>query len=324
MVVSTSTTTGRILHLQRLSTEDGPGIRTTVFLKHCPLRCAWCHNPESIDRQPQIQWFSMRCLNCGTCVSVCPQQGLALDDDGIHIDRENCPGCGICADACPGGALELLGTEMQVETLVNELLKDRAYYEKSGGGVTFSGGEPLMQPDFTAAVFRRLQTEGIHTALDTCGLVAFSRLEQALAYTNLVLYDVKFINSEAHRRYTGQSNDLILKNLLVISDLIRADRLDLRLWVRTPLIPGATAAQENLKDIGVWLAEHLPDVVERWELCAFNNLCRDQYTRLGLEWAYASTPLMTSDELDDLLHIAQSTGLVPERIVATGATRFEG
>ncbi len=314
---------GLILHLQRLSTEDGPGIRTTVFMKQCPLHCWWCHNPESISRKPELQWFESRCLGCQTCVNSCPRGCLVMTPAGLQIDRERCEGCGTCASKCPANAVELLGRRIGIEALVAELLKDRVYYEQSGGGVTFSGGEPLMQPGFTAAVFSRLQAAGIHTALDTCGLASDEALNRVLPYADLVLFDIKLIDPEKHRLYTGQSNEIILRNLLTIRDRMLAGELPRHLWIRTPLIPDATATYDNLTGIGQFIAEHLADVVERWELCAFNNLCRDQYKRLGIEWHYAGTPLMSRAELAQMADYARSSGVNPALVFPTGAARIE-
>ncbi len=312
--------TGRILHLQRLSTEDGPGIRTTVFFKGCPLRCAWCHNPESISPQPQTQWFAVRCLGCNTCLEACPNGCLSRGQDGLLIDRARCEGCGKCADACPAGAIELLGKTIRVNELLAELLKDRAYYETSGGGVTLSGGEPTLQPDFAEALLRGLKEAGVSTALDTCGLCSRQTLDRLLPHTDLVLFDIKLLDPAAHRRFTGVSNEGILQNLAYLLDYIRRNRRP-DLWIRTPLIPGATADDANLRAIGGYLAEHLDGLLSRWELCAFNNLCRDQYTRLGLTWDYAQTPLMTRAELEHCEQVARASGLRPDLVLATGATR---
>ena len=315
-------TSGQILHLQRLSTEDGPGIRTTVFFKGCPLHCTWCHNPESISKQMQTQWFAVRCIGCQTCVEACPNGCLTLLEDGVHIDRDRCQACGTCAEACPSGAMEALGKTVSVDELLVELLKDRAYYEKSGGGVTLSGGEPTFQPDFAEALLRGLKEQGISTALDTCGLTSKQVLARLLPYTDLVLFDLKLTNDAQHREFTGQPNKHILENLLFVRDYIQEQGTSTQLWVRTPLIPGATDTDENLLGIGRYLTEHLNGRLSRWELCAFNNLCRDQYERLGLEWLFASTPLMTADELAHCEQVARSAYQHPEIVLATGATRI--
>ncbi len=313
--------TGRILHLQRLSTEDGPGIRTTVFFKGCPLRCAWCHNPESLSAKPQTQWFATRCIGCDTCLSVCPNHCLTRTASGLSIDRALCDGCGKCADACPAGALELLGKMMSVDELLVELRKDRVYYDKSGGGVTLSGGEPTLQADFAQAVLSGLKENGIATALDTCGLCSSATLDRLLPFTDLVLFDLKIFDADLHRQYTGSSNRQILDNLLHLIDVQHSQSWPFKLWIRTPLIPGATAERDNLTALGYYLGNEMGEGVERWELCAFNNLCRDQYTRLGLEWDYAQTPLMTADELAKCVQIAETACNQPQIVRVTGVTR---
>jgi pyruvate formate lyase activating enzyme len=313
-------TLGRVLQLQRLSTEDGPGIRTTVFLKGCPLSCAWCHNPEAISARLQTQWYAERCLDCGACIDACPNGCLHMNAAGLVIDRTRCRACGVCARACPGGALEALGTTVSAAELVEELLKDRAYFEASGGGVTLSGGEPTMQPEFAEAVLNGLHAAGIHTALDTCGLCPADSLDRLLPSVDLVLFDLKLLDSDAHRRLTGAPNGRILENLERVRDFRDTSGRAVEIWIRTPLIPGATAGDENLSAIGRHLAGSLPSRVSRWELCAFNNLCRDQYRRLGLAWAYADTPLMTAQELAACLATARASGLQTETL-ATGAVR---
>jgi pyruvate formate lyase activating enzyme len=313
--------TGRILHLQRLSTEDGPGIRTTVFFKGCPLHCAWCHNPESLSSKTQTQWMEARCLDCKTCVSTCPNGCLAMSDGVLTIDRVHCQACGKCVEACPSGALEVLGETISVEILLAELLKDRSFYEKSGGGVTLSGGEPTFQPDFAETLLRGLKAHGVATALDTSGLCPTSTLDRLIPFTDLVLFDLKLFDQNLHQKYTGVSNRQILENFLYLQDVIRKQEHPVNLWVRTPLIPGGSASDANLSAIGAFLADSSNGSVSRWELCAFNNLCRDQYTRLGLEWDYAHTPLLSAEELFHCEQVAKASGFSPERILATGATR---
>jgi pyruvate formate lyase activating enzyme len=313
--------TGRILHFQRLSTEDGPGIRTTVFFKGCPLHCAWCHNPESMSMQLQTQWFAVRCIGCKTCVDACPNGCITMTESGPVLIRERCDACGKCVDACPSGAREMMGKDVSVYEALAELVKDRAFYEKSGGGVTLSGGEPTFQPDFSEALLCGLKQLGISTALDTCGLTSARTLERLLPHTDLILFDMKIMDADKHRAYTGASNQIILENLAYIHAYLERESRNMQLWIRTPLIPGATDTDENLSAIGHYLANHLDGAVARWELCAFNNLCRDQYLRLGLEWEYAASLLLTPSQVLQCEEIAKAAFAYPERVRATGATR---
>lgn len=319
----TPTKTGLILHLQRLSTEDGPGLRTTIFFKGCPLSCLWCHNPESINPKPQIQWLSRRCIGDHACISACPTGALSASDSGIQINRDLCTGCGICTTACPTNAMELLGVQFGEDKLFDELMKDFTFYRTSGGGVTASGGEPTLQSDFVGSLFTRLRNEGVNTALDTCGYCSKNTLTKLLSVSDMVLFDIKFLDDTLHRKYTGKSNTTILDNLIYIGDYLTNCRDKKSLWVRTPLIPGATASESNLMEIGRFIHAHIEDHLDRWELCAFNNLCRDKYERLDLKWNYADTQLLTQSEIGNLLDAAVHSGVDPRLIITTGATKVE-
>jgi pyruvate formate lyase activating enzyme len=320
---SNMTTEGLILHLQRLSTEDGPGIRTTVFFKGCPLRCAWCHNPESLTIKPQIQWLERRCIDCHTCLGACPHHALSkLENGGLMINRERCDTCGACAQECPSNALEILGAYTNPGELLPELLKDRAFFHQSGGGVTLSGGEPTLQVSFAEDLLGGLQAADIHTALDTCGLCSQATLERLYPLVDLFLYDLKFIDPAPHQRYTGADNEVILVNLRWLASRLGQEPAGKKLWIRTPLISGATLTQENISAIGRLVAE-LDGSIERWELCAFNNLCRDKYRRLDMAWAYGDYPLLEQARLDQALDWAYHSGVSPQIVLVTGKARLE-
>ncbi len=312
-----------ILEIVRMSTEDGPGIRTTVFFKGCTLACSWCHNPESISIKPQVWWVGSRCIGCKTCLDVCKKNALTFTETGMRIDRNLCTGCGECAAECPGTAMELMGKIWKLEDLVEEIIKDRAYFETSGGGITISGGEPTMQAEFAGTLLKSLREKGLHTALDTCGQCSWTALEQALAYSAMVLFDMKLIDSAAHKQFTGHGNRQILDNLLHVADYLRSHVYPNKLWIRTPMIPNATAIPENINGIGQFIAKNLPDVVDRWELCAFNNLCRDKYLRMDQKWTFHDAELLTKDDMDALTKTAKLSGVDPEIVFPTGSTRVQ-
>ena len=309
-----------VFDIARGSTHDGPGIRTTVFFKGCPLRCTWCQNPEGMSVEREVGWEATKCIRCLACVAACTASALSEGAEGLPRDRSVCTRCGACVEACPARAMEFTDREWTLDALLAEALKDREYYRASGGGVTVSGGEPLLRHGFVRAFFERLHAQAVHTTLDTCGLAPKAALAGVLAHTDHVLFDLKLMDPVLHEQFTGHSNRLILGNLLTVADMVRTSRGARRLWIRTPLIPGATATPDNVSRIGAFLCEHLADAVERWELCAFNNACLAKYQKLGLRWAFEGIPLMGRQAVEALRQSALSTGFDPQKMVVSGLT----
>ena len=281
-----------ILDIQRLSTEDGPGLRTTVFFKGCNLACPWCHNPESIGKKPDLAWFSRKCMGCNICQKVCPQKGISRDENGIRFNRPLCLACGTCVEECPAAAIELKGKAMGVEDLAAELVKDKAYFG-ADGGVTLSGGEALVQHEAALELARLLKAAGLHVAVDTAGCYDFRLLEAMLPHIDMVLYDIKIFDDETHKRIIGAGSRLILENFMRLMDR------RIRVWVRTPIIKDATDSEENITAIGNFIASSSRQP-ERWELCAFNNLCLDKYERLEKEWTYKNVGLTDKAHIEKL------------------------
>jgi len=312
---------GIILDISRMSTEDGPGLRTTVFFKGCSLACAWCHNPESISFKPQVHWLGAGCIGCGICVQTCSENALAQTDEGICINRELCTGCGACAEECPSTAMELLGRKWHVQDLADELVRDRVYFEQSGGGVTLSGGEAAMQHDFCLALLKALRAGGIQTALDTCGQVPQESLASLLPYVDILLFDLKEVDSAKHRAFTGSGNEKILANAVFAVKFKKDHIYPKTIWMRTPVIPGMTDTAENIRGLGEFIRDNLAGAVSRWELCAFNNLCRDKYKRMGLVWPLAGLALPEKAQMEALVDVARSV-VTPSIVSWSGSARL--
>jgi len=290
-----------------MSTEDGPGIRTTVFFKQCPLKCIWCHNPESILKQQQLEWLEHKCIGCNTCIETCELSALSFDENSLKIDRDKCNRCGECANECPSTALHMWGEWWTLEDLYHDIQKDKVYYTQSNGGITVSGGEPTIQSEFIINFLNKCQENDISTAIDTCGYASGKIYKEILPYVDLVLLDIKEIDPVKHKEFTGVPNDLILKNAIWISEYIKENNK--KMWIRTPIIPNYTATEENIEGIGGFIVNKLKNIPERWDLLSFNNLCTVKYERLDMEWPLRDIPLMTNEEIEHLFQIAKQTGV---------------
>ena len=275
-------TTGRLFEIQRFSIHDGPGIRTTVFLKGCPLRCVWCHNPEGVSPEPLLSFLPDKCIGCRYCLSACSHQAHRAEEGGGHVlDRAACVVCGQCAKTCYSGALEVVGRDVTVEEALDEVLKDRPFYETSGGGMTLSGGEPLLQIEFTEALLARAVEEGLNTAVETCGHAAWDRFERVMGHVGLFLYDVKETDAARHLEYAGVAGDLIFENLRRLHDA------GAKVLVRLPIVPGLNDRPDHFENVAA-LAKRLPRLLGL-EIMPYHRLGTSKLARFGL------TPRMATD-----------------------------
>ena len=293
--------TAIITNIQPLSTEDGPGIRTTVFMKGCPLKCLWCQNPETLSMKPELLHEPVRCIDCGTCLQSCPHGALQRGEQRL-LFGSSCRRCLSCMENCPARAIRLFGERMELQELVEKLLRDKPFYRHSGGGVTFSGGECLLQHRFLGAVLPVLRSEGIHLAIDTSGHADPKVFQEIAQKTDLVLYDLKIIDPEKHKLFTGLSNELILENAAWLG------ASGIPFWIRVPVIPGYTAREEDIKALAAFIKEKM-GAAERIELLGYNDLCAADYERMGLEYRLKEVPRVTKDEMTRLQEIALHSGV---------------
>lgn len=267
---------GLVAHIQRFSLHDGPGIRTTVFLKGCPLGCLWCHNPENRSSQPEVMVVESRCVRCGQCAPVCPSHSVDAPSAVDHRSTVVCLLCGACVKTCPAGARQMVGRQMTMSEVLDEIRRDTIFYDDSQGGVTFSGGEPLAQPDFLGALLVACAAEGIHTAVDTCGFAPTEQILAMAARADLILYDLKVLDDEKHTRLTGVSNALILDNLRSLQ------RVHNNIWLRIPIIPGLNDAEEDIEALRR-LAAGL-HAVRQINLLPYHQTARNKFQSLGLPY----------------------------------------
>lgn len=294
-----------IFDIYKGTTNDGEGIRDTVFFKGCPLNCVWCHNPEGIEAGNRLWYDKNRCIGCAECVKGCENNALQLTEKGININHFMCNQCANCVSICPSNAIQFIGKYYTVEELAKEILKDKEYFIASNGGVTASGGECMRQSGFLTDFFAVMKENGINTALDTSGFCATSELKAVLEYTDCVLYDLKVMDSYLHKKWTGQDNRIIIKNLLCVKDYVKKNGI--KLWIRTPIITGYTDNEAAISGIAEFIKTNLENSVQRWELCAFNNSCVKKYDKLSINWELKDYTLITKEKMANLLEIARSS-----------------
>lgn len=263
-----------LFDIKRYAINDGPGIRITFFMKGCPLSCVWCHNPEGISVHKQKLYTKKKCIGCRTCVEICPEQALSLTSDGIVSDDSRCVLCGKCVAECPTLALEMSGTSYGYEYLMSEIEKETEVMDTSGGGVTFCGGEPLLQPDFLLEMLRRCGEKDIHRAVDTSLYARPELVKEVAARCELFLVDLKMMDSVRHKNYCGVPNELILSNLRMIADM------GCRFWIRIPLIVGVNADEENLIRSADFLAS-LPWPEKKVDLLPYHDIARNKHEKMG-------------------------------------------
>jgi len=292
---------GIITNIQKYCLQDGPGIRTTVFLKGCPLQCQWCHNPETQSEAPELFILENRCIQCGLCLEACPEDAIQRNPHHFATLSDRCGMCGRCAEVCPTGARDIVGKEISVDALMDEIRRDVLFYDDSRGGVTFSGGEPLHQIEFLLALLRACRAEEIHTAVDTCGFGPEEPLLDMASQTDLILYDLKLFNSADHLKWIGVSNETILRNLTALG------RMQHRIWIRIPIIPGINDSVDPLEALARFI-EPLPGI-EQIHLLPYHRTGVQKLKRLGHNLPKQDIPPPHKEDFQRLAEPFKALGL---------------
>ena len=291
--------TGTVFDMQRFSLHDGPGIRTIVFLKGCPLHCRWCSNPESQNNSPIVMYKKSDCFKCGRCISVCKVGAISFDNE-THIDREKCTGCGECTNVCPSGALVLKGKTMTIQQAIKELKKDATIFRRSNGGVTLSGGEPLVQHEFASQLLLACKSQGWSTAIETTGFGSSEAIEKVIPYVDTVLLDIKHIDPYTHKKFTGISNEVILKNAKRISQITKT-------VVRVPIIPGFNYSYKDIEDIAKFVKTL--NNVDTIHLLPYHTFGENKYDLLGIEYTLDGLKRLSKEDLNEHKKIVESYGI---------------
>jgi pyruvate formate lyase activating enzyme len=293
---------GIVSEIERFAIEDGPGIRTLVFMKGCPLSCIWCSNPESQKLNPEIAYFKDKCIGCGKCAEVCPQKAISyLKDKGLVIDRKKCDNCGLCAEVCVAGSKVLIGRSMTCDEIIAEVRKDTAFYQLSAGGITISGGEPALQSDFLIELLTKCRGQGLNTAMETSGYAVWTNLKGIARHIDLIFYDLKHMNPLKHKKLTGVGNELILENLEKLS------RLNKPMIVRVPLIPGCNDSLNNIEST-IKFVKRL-DNIHRLEVLPYHRLGKAKYESLDREYQLEELLPPVRKNLDWIVELGVKKGV---------------
>lgn len=292
---------GLIFNIQRYSIHDGPGIRTSVFLKGCPLRCLWCFNPESLSPHPEIFFYSKRCIGCGTCIDVCSQGAIRRINNKIEFDRSLCVGCGKCAHVCPGAARKRVGEWVDPDWVIHEIKKDELFYLNSGGGLTLSGGEPIYQAEFAKQILKECKSHSIHTALESSAYVTWEIFQDMLSYVDMALLDIKHMDSTIHKELTGVDNRLILENIRRVAEMPTA------LILRFPLIPGHNDSERNLRSMAEFILS-LGKMVDL-HILPYHSYGVNKYVRLGRKYSLSKLAPPKSKDIERVKSLLESYGL---------------